>query len=277
MRSRQGPVLGACAREVDGALGRYLPRAAGGRAKLASAMRYAVFSGGKRVRPFLVMEGARIAGGNGRSALPLACAIEMIHTYSLVHDDLPEMDNADVRRGRKSCHKKFGSAMAVLAGDALLTLAFEVIARGSREVPQSRVTRVLRRVAEAVGAGGMVSGQAQDLESVHRPVGAGAMERINELKTGRLIACSVAAGASWAGAPERLVRRFERFGKTIGSLYQVIDDIIDRQGYARLVGEKKAYEKAAQLKAKALGELKGLGLRARLLEKFVHYLYDRKT
>jgi len=265
------------AKRVDQTLDRVLPKAVGPQARLHQAMRYSVFAGGKRVRPFLVMESASLALGRRLSPSNLAAAIELIHTYSLVHDDLPDMDNSDMRRGKPSCHKKFGSAMAILVGDALLTLAFQVLTDSAAKIPAKRVTQVSRMVAHAVGSFGMVGGQVEDLQSLNRRVSQATMERINLLKTGKLIAVSVTAGAVWAGAGAREVKRLERVGENIGSLFQVVDDIIDAEGYARLVGAEKAYTKAGRLRDTALNQLEVFGHKAETLRSFVHYLYERKV
>ena len=242
--------------------------------RLSRAMRYGVFSGGKRVRPFLVLEAARFAGGAAAQALPLACAIEMIHAYSLIHDDLPAMDDDDWRRGKKTCHRRFDEATAILAGDALLTLAFEVLAE-ARGVPPAVAARAIGIVARAAGAFGMVGGQALDLEHQKTTRSLARMNRINALKTGCLIASCLEGGAVWAGAKGREQDALREYGRTIGFLFQVVDDIIDNDGYARLLGKKAAYRKAALLRDEAQKRLAPFGRRGEVLSAFANYLYSR--
>jgi geranylgeranyl diphosphate synthase type II len=166
------------------------------------AMEYAVLNGGKRLRPILVLEGARIAGGKIESAIPVACAVEMIHTYSLVHDDLPAMDNDDYRRGKPTCHKVFGEANAILAGDALLTLAFEILAgsRLNQEIAPTNLLKVIEEIARAVGSRGMIGGQVIDLESEGKDIDYQTLATMHCLKTGELFRASLRSGAILCGA-----------------------------------------------------------------------------
>ena len=258
---------------VEREMERYLPRTGSG-GGLFRAMRYSVFAGGKRVRPFLVLEAARMCGGNDRRAMPLACAVEMIHTYSLIHDDLPAMDDDAMRRGKPSCHKKFGEAAAILAGDALLTLAFEVMADAGGTPPERR-TRAVGLVSQAVGPRGMVEGQALDLAQKNADVSLPLLERINRRKTGCLIAVCLEAGSVWGGGSAAEAADLRRYGEAIGFLFQVVDDIIDREGYARVLGGEGAYEKASALKEEAKRYLGRFGKRADMLRDFADYLYDR--
>ena len=262
--------LSTKARIIEKSLFKFLPRS---NDRLSQAIRYSVFSGGKRVRPFLVLEAARVVGGSTQKALPLACALEMIHTYSLIHDDLPAMDDDDLRRGKKTCHRRFDEATAILAGDALLTRAFEVLARPG--VPSERARKVAGIVADAVGPRGMVLGQALDLEFQNTTRNLGVMKRVNRLKTGCLLAACLEAGAVWGGGGPSQARRLKRAGESIGFLFQVVDDIIDGEGYARILGREAAYRKAAEARDRAKKELEGFGRKARVLGAFTDFLYSR--
>lgn len=242
--------------------------------RLAEAMRYAVFTGGKRVRPFLVLEATRFCGAPVSKGLPLACALEMIHTYSLVHDDLPAMDDDDWRRGKKTCHRRYDEATAILVGDALLTLAFEVLA-ASRAARPEAVGQTIRALARAAGPYGMVGGQALDMRHQKTTQNLALMNRINGLKTGCLIAVSLEGAALWAGAPARAARALVSYGQTIGFLFQVVDDIMDGDGYARILGKKGAYRKAALLRDEAQKGLAPFGRRGEVLSAFADYLYSR--
>jgi len=185
------------AESINKALDRYLPNGRTYPVHLMDAMRYSVFSGGKRVRPFLVLEASKLCGGSEAKAMPVACAVEMIHAYSLIHDDLPVMDDDDVRRGRKTCHRQFDEATAILAGDALLPLAFEVVSEAKGAV-ESRVQQAIRVLSRSIGPYGMVAGQAADLQFQKKNMDVSTLSQINRLKTGALIAACVEIGALWA-------------------------------------------------------------------------------
>src|ERR1700682_6545599 len=200
---------------VDAALERLLPAESSQPSSVHMAMRYSVFAGGKRIRPILCLETARIFGSDVTPALYPACAIEFIHTYSLIHDDLPALDNDDLRRGKPTCHKKFGEAIAILAGDALLTLAFETLANAPLE-PDRRVA-ILSHVAASAGTiNGMVGGQVADLEAEGRSIEPSELEYIHRSKTAALIRASVVAGAISGGADDKNVAALKGFGGTIG-------------------------------------------------------------
>src|SRR5437879_7237439 len=212
-------------RLVDAALERLLPAENDRPSLLHQAMRYSVFAGGKRVRPILCMEAFRIFSTDTASVLPVACALEFIHTYSLIHDDLPALDNDDLRRGKPTCHKKFGEATAILAGDALLTLAFATLADAPIE-PARRVA-ILSHVAASAGTlNGMVGGQVADLEAEGRAIEPAELEYIHRSKTAALIRASVVAGAIGGGADDENVARLKRFAETIGWAFQGVDDIL---------------------------------------------------
>src|ERR1700752_1002318 len=211
---------------VDAALERLLPAETAPPASIHTAMRYSVFAGGKRIRPILCLETARIFTSDLTPALHPACAMEFIHTYSLIHDDLPALDNDDLRRGKPTCHKKFGEAIAILAGDALLTLAFETI--GATPITADLRVAMVSEIAAAAGTvNGMVGGQVADLEAEGKRVAPEMLEYIHKSKTAALIRASVASGALCAGAPEDDVQRLRRFGDAIGWLFQITDDILD--------------------------------------------------
>src|SRR5712692_7638021 len=232
---------------VESALDRLLPPESAPPSSIHRAVRYSVFAGGKRLRPVLCLEAARIFDAEITPALHPACAVEFIHTYSLIHDDLPALDNDDLRRGKPTCHKKFGEATAILAGDALLTLAFETI--GSAPIDAARRAAILTEVAGASGTvNGMVGGQVADLEAEGKPVAAEMLEYIHRSKTAALIRASITAGALCAGAAPDDVARLRRFGETIGWAFQVTDDILDVEESSAALG-KTAGKDIAQQKA----------------------------
>jgi geranylgeranyl diphosphate synthase type II len=211
------------------------------------AMRYSVFAGGKRIRPILCLEAARIFGNDVTAALDPACAIEFIHTYSLIHDDLPALDNDDLRRGKPTCHKKFGEATAILTGDALLTLAFATLS--ATPVAPERCLTIVHEVANAAGTvNGMVGGQLADLEAEGQEVQPAMLEYIHCSKTAALIRASVVSGALCAGANDTDLGRLRRFGNQIGWTFQVIDDILDVEESSAALG-KTAGKDQAQRKA----------------------------
>lgn len=229
---------------VDQALKRFLPRESRVPEVLHKAMRYSVFAGGKRLRPALCIAGAEICGGSARNVLPTACALEVLHTYSLIHDDLPAMDNDDLRRGRPTNHKVFGDGLAILAGDGLLTLAFELIARNA-QVPSVRASWVVeagRVVSQAAGSMGMVGGQAVDLVSAGNAALNGhrgeILDYIHRHKTGALIGASLDAGAVLSGATAAQRRALARYGENIGLAFQIADDVLDVVGNKQLLGKR---------------------------------------
>ncbi|HEY4343126.1 MAG TPA: farnesyl diphosphate synthase [Parvibaculum sp.] len=223
--------------EVEAMLDGLLPRAEDPEARVSEAMRYAVLVGGKRFRPFLVCESARLFGVHSASALRVAAAVECVHTYSLVHDDLPCMDDDDLRRGQPTVHRKFDEATAVLAGDALLTFAFEILADlGTHELGEVRV-ELVRRLAEAAGARGMVGGQMIDLASEGRSLDIDAITRLQRLKTGALIAFSCEAGAVLGRASDEPRHALHAYAHDMGLAYQIADDLLDVEGDAGIVGK----------------------------------------
>ena len=230
-------VLDEARTAVEATLAALLPRPEGPEARVAEAMRYAIMAGGKRFRPFLVCESASLFGVHKGAALRAAAAIECVHTYSLVHDDLPCMDDDDLRRGLPTVHRKFDEATAVLAGDALLTLAFEILAdRDTHELAEVRV-ELVRRLALASGAHGMVGGQMIDLASEGKQLDIGAITRLQQLKTGALIAFSCEAGAVLGRAPRERRHALRAYAHDMGLAFQIADDLLDVEGEAATLGK----------------------------------------
>ncbi len=237
--------LGKAAAAVNAVLDRLLPPAIGPEHRLAEAMRYAALGGGKRIRPFLVLSSAGLFDVAEASALRVAAAIEMLHCYSLVHDDLPAMDDSDLRRGRATLHREFDEATAILAGDALLTLAFEVLADPETHGdPQVRAQLVLS-LARAAGPAGMVGGQMLDLEAEDLDLDIGAVTRLQRLKTGEIIAFSCEAGAILARASDAARQALHAYAHDLGLAFQIIDDLLDAEGSEAATGKPVGRDKAA--------------------------------
>jgi geranylgeranyl diphosphate synthase type II len=280
---------------VDAQLERLIPAETVQPPSIHTAMRYSVFAGGKRIRPILCLEAARIFGNDVEHALYPGCAIEFIHTYSLIHDDLPALDNDDLRRGKPTCHRKFGEATAILAGDALLTLAFETIV--ASPVSAERRTAMVQEIATAAGTvDGMVGGQVADLEAEGKQVGPETLEYIHRSKTAALIRASVTSGALSAGAVGEDVARLRRFGETIGWAFQVTDDILDieessaalgktagkdvaqqKATYPAVFGLEESHRIASELSTKAINELQVYGERAERLRAMAEFLVTRRA
>ncbi|PYJ05223.1 MAG: farnesyl-diphosphate synthase [Verrucomicrobia bacterium] len=230
---------------IERALDRYLPKADAKPATLHRAMRYSLFAGGKRLRPILCLAAAEACGGKIPNALPLACALECIHTYSLVHDDLPSMDDDDFRRGRPTCHKVFGDGIAILAGDALLTIAFEIV---SNAKPTSRydTSILLREIAVAAGSQKLIAGQVADLEAEGKNVKRDQLQFIHENKTAAILKSSVRLGAMSANADARKLSAVTRFGQRLGLAFQIIDDILDVTQTSEILGKSAGKDIAAK-------------------------------
>jgi geranylgeranyl diphosphate synthase type II len=280
---------------VEQALERLLPGESTPPPSIHRAMRYSVFAGGKRVRPILCLEAARIFSDDIASALPAGCALEFIHTYSLIHDDLPALDNDDLRRGQPTCHKQFGEAGAILAGDALLTLAFQTLAEAPL-APERRVAAI-QEVSRAAGTvRGMVGGQVADLEAEGKTIQPEMLEYIHRSKTAALIRASVVTGAICGGAGEADVERLRRFGESVGWAFQVVDDILDveessaalgktagkdqaqkKATYPALFGLEKSREFAEKLIRDAIAELSPYGERASRLRQLAEFLAARRA
>ncbi|MFQ5442110.1 MAG: polyprenyl synthetase family protein [Thermodesulfobacteriota bacterium] len=259
------------------------------------AMRYSLFAGGKRLRPVLVLASAESVGGGSGHALNTACAFECIHTYSLIHDDLPAIDNDDLRRGRATCHKAFGEAMAVLAGDALLTSAFEMI--GATEgVEEKKVLKVILETAGAAGSMGMIGGQVVDIESEGKDITYPVLEYIHIHKTGRLILASVKSGAILGGADEERLNALIRYGEAVGLAFQIMDDILDVEGtaeelgkttggdevrgkatYPSVLGLEESRQRARELVDAALQALSGFDASADPLRAIAGYIISRRS
>jgi geranylgeranyl diphosphate synthase type II len=224
---------------IDRTLDDYLPRGESDPALIFEAIRYSMFAGGKRFRPILCMAAAEAVGGETDAILPAACALEMIHTYSLIHDDLPAMDNDDYRRGKPTSHKVFGEGIAILAGDALLTEAFRLLCDRERMpgVPPGRTLQVVREIAEAAGFFGMVGGQVKDLLAEGGKVDLQTLYAIHRRKTGALIHVSLRAGAILAGATEASLAPLSDYGPRIGLAFQITDDILNVEGDPALLGK----------------------------------------
>jgi geranylgeranyl diphosphate synthase type II len=289
--------LGKKREVVDTALQGYLPETQGPAADLVRAMRYSLFAGGKRLRPILCLAAAEAVGGKDAEALPVACALEMIHTYSLIHDDLPVMDDDDLRRGKPTSHKVFGEALALLAGDALLTEAFRVMTSAPIEgsvSPRLRL-RAVDLISRAAGREGMVGGQVVDIQSEGKTVDFPTVETMHNRKTGALIRASVTTGALLGGGTESQISCLSTYGKKIGLAFQISDDILDIEGdsetlgktvgadeqrgkmtYPALIGLEKSKEIRAGLVQAATESLKGLDGRAEPLRVIARYIIERK-
>jgi geranylgeranyl diphosphate synthase type II len=226
-------------RAVDEALDRALPPATAYPPTIHEAMRYSVFAGGKRLRPVLVIAGAEVVGGRPADVLPTACCFELIHTYSLIHDDLPAMDDDDFRRGRPTSHKVFGEAIAILAGDALLTLALGLVAHnvGPGRAPVEVLPRLLAEITAAAGTDGMIGGQVVDVQSEGRTVSPETLEYIHTRKTAALIRGALRAGAMLAGASAGQLEALTAYGERIGLAFQIVDDILDVEGSLATLGK----------------------------------------
>lgn len=288
-----GRYLKSRQRLVEKALDRHLPKAATKPATIHKAMRYSLFAGGKRLRPILCLASAEACGGDVERALPLACAIECIHTYSLVHDDLPSMDNDDFRRGRPTCHKVFGEGIAVLAGDALLTVAFEIV---SRSKPTSRydMTTLLREIAGAAGSQKLIAGQVADLEAEGKSVDRAQLRYIHENKTAAILTTAVRLGAMSANASAKQLKAITTFGGAMGLAFQIVDDILDvtqtteklgksagkdlaarKATYPAVVGLEKSRSEARALTRKAHQALGIFGTKGEALRALGSYLLER--
>ena len=285
------------AQSVDQALDRYLPLETVAPETIHKAMRYSVFAGGKRLRPVLVIAGAEAVGGRMDDVMPTACALELIHTYSLIHDDLPAMDNDDFRRGRPTSHKVFGEAMAILAGDGLLTHAFRLIADNWRPDMDARILRdVLVDVSDAAGTDGMVGGQVADLEAEGRRVSADMLEYIHLHKTAALIRTSIRVGARLCGATAAQLQALSVAGGDLGLAFQIVDDILDvtatseqlgktagkdlaqqKATYPAIHGIEASQAQAGRLVGEALQALAPLGPPAEPLRALARFILERKA
>jgi geranylgeranyl diphosphate synthase type II len=283
---------------VEAALNQYLPAEDTLPASLHKAMRYSVFAGGKRIRPLLMMASCEAVGGDTEKVLPAACAMEMIHTYSLIHDDLPAMDDDDFRRGRPTNHKVFGEAIAILAGDGLLTEAFLLLSNpeANREVPPEVLGRVIHIISRCAGSQGMVGGQVVDMESEGKEIPFPVLEFIHTRKTGALILAAIQAGALLGGADDGAFAALTRYGEAAGLAFQIADDILDIVGeqetlgkdvgsdqsrgkatYPALMGIEQSRARARELRDLAIESLAPLGEKAEPLRQIARYIVDRTS
>ncbi|MBI3615753.1 MAG: polyprenyl synthetase family protein [Candidatus Omnitrophica bacterium] len=257
---------------INQALEGYLPGIRQTPGSIHQAMRYSVLGKGKRIRPILVLAACEAVGGKPSLALPAACAIELIHAYSLVHDDLPAMDNDDFRRGKPSTHKQFGEALGVLTGDALLTFSFELLSRQNHD--SSMRLKVIREVARAIGTQGMIGGQVADVQAGRR-IDPEQMEAINRKKTGALIAASVRIGAILGGASAAQYRALSFYGDRVGLVFQLVDDLLDNDGAVKVDGAEAVRRRADRLTRSAQSALTPLGARAEPLKSLAGFILTR--
>jgi len=283
---------------VNRTLAVYLPQVRGPAFRVTEAMHYSLFAGGKRLRPILCLAGAEAVGGNVGEAMPVACALEMIHTYSLIHDDLPAMDDDDLRRGQPTSHKKFDEATAILAGDGLLTEAFRITAEAAAKFPgrETVLLEVIHLIAQAAGYQGMVGGQMLDLMAEGRKITHKELETIHRMKTGALLTAAVRAGGLVGGGDRQEVTLLTNFGEKFGLAFQITDDILDVEGdaaemgktagadakrqkatYPALLGPDQAKAWARKIVESAVAEIEPLGERAAPLRELAHYLLVRRT
>lgn len=280
---------------IDQALNQWIPSARTKPATIHQAMRHSLFAGGKRVRPILALAAAEACGGREQDAMPLACAVECIHTYSLIHDDLPALDNDDYRRGRPTSHKVFGEGIAVLAGDALLTQAFELVAQ-AKPTKRYPVRDMVMDVAKTSGSLQLIGGQVADLEGEGKKLTRKSLQYIHERKTSALLTCSARLGGMSANCTARQLQALTDFGYHIGLAFQVIDDILDvtqtteqlgktagkdiatdKATYPAIVGLKQSERIAEELTGKAFAALKPFKGKAVALEAMADYLLKRKN
>ena len=234
-------------KRVDSALDKWVPAETVAPATIHKAMRYSLFAGGKRVRPLLAIAAAEAVSDSIEGVENAACSLELIHTYSLIHDDLPALDNDDLRRGRPTCHKVFGEAMAILAGDSLLTLAFEVLGKLPHVDPHRRIQLVTELSVASGTVGGMIGGQVCDIEGEGQAPNAELLDAIHRAKTGALLRASVRMGAIYAGASEAQLASLTEFGEHVGLAFQIVDDVLDIEQSSETLG-KTAGKDAAQKK-----------------------------
>jgi geranylgeranyl diphosphate synthase type II len=281
---------------VDKSLEKLVPPATTFPPSVHEAMRYSLFAGGKRVRPILALAAAEALGAKTADLLPIADSLELIHTYSLIHDDLPAMDDDDFRRGLPTCHKKFGEALAILAGDGLLTMAFEVLSdpRRLKTVSAARLVAVIKEISTSSGVFGMVGGQVVDIESEGKDVDFPTLEYIHTRKTGALIRASVRVGALYAKAGRRQFLALTHYGEMVGLAFQIADDILDITGTREEIGKdvgsdlkkgKKTFpafygleesrRRAAEVSARAVASLQGFGRAADPLRELAKYIVNR--
>ncbi len=256
---------------VNAALDRFLPRATARPATIHKAMRYSLFAGGKRLRPALCLAAAEACGGSVDDAMPLACSVECIHTYSLIHDDLPAMDNDDYRRGKLTNHKIFGDGIAILAGDALLTQAFEIAAR-CNGWPRYPHQAILLELTHAAGSGQLIAGQVADLEGEGKKISAAQLKYIHERKTSALLCCSARLGGMSANATRAQLQALTDFGYHVGLAFQIIDDILDITQTSEQLG--KTAGKDTQAQKATYPTIVGMEKSKRIAQRLTHCAFD---
>lgn len=274
---------------INRALGQWLPPVREFPGSIHRAMRYSVLGEGKRVRPILALAACESVGGKTSRVLPAACALELIHAYSLVHDDLPALDNDDFRRGKPACHKQFGEALGILTGDALLTYSFRLLSQGNgppgngsassgrSQHDDSVRMKVIREVVQAIGTQGMIGGQVADVASTRGKIRPQMQEYINIRKTGALISASVRVGALLGGASPQAYRALSMYGKKVGLVFQLVDDLLDGDGAARLHGVEAVRRRAHKLTRAATDALDPLGRRAQPLKAIAQFILTRNA
>ena len=278
---------------IDQALNRYLPKESTKPVTIHKAMRYSIFVGGKRLRPVLCLAAAEACGGNVTQAMAAACAVECIHTYSLIHDDLPCMDDDDFRRGQPTNHKVFGEGVAVLAGDALLTVAFEILAQ-AKETPRYRMPALVKNLANASGSRWLIGGQVADLEGEGKKLSGDELKFIHRSKTAALLTAAIRLGAMSANATAKQLKDLTLFGQSLGLAFQVIDDILDvtqtseklgksagkdvaaqKATYPAIFGLEKSRKEAQRFTRQASTALKAFGEKGAMLKTLADYLLAR--
>jgi geranylgeranyl diphosphate synthase type II len=283
-------------RIVDRALEKYLPKRDGFSYEISESMRYTLFAGGKRIRPVLCMASAEAVGGSTDTVLPVACAIEMIHTYSLIHDDLPSMDNDDYRRGKPSNHKVFGEGVSVLAGDALLTEAFHLLSGGTTGISPEKNLTIIHEISTAAGFEGMIGGQVADLRAEGKEVDMESLNYIHTHKTQALITVSIRAGAIAVGAGEDDMSALSEYGRKTGLAFQIADDILDIEScreilgkdtgsdegrkkatYPALIGLEQSRKKTRILVEDALSDISRFDEKAEPLRMIARFIAERKS
>lgn len=281
---------------VENLLNEYMPKEEGYQKTICEAMNYSLKAGGKRLRPILTLEACKIVGGDERDAIPFAVAIEMIHTYSLIHDDLPALDNDDLRRGRATNHKVYGEAMAILAGDGLLNYAYEIMLRESigKENPE-KYLRAINEIAKASGIYGMIGGQVVDIESENKKINIDKLDFIHMNKTAAIMVGCMRAGAIIGGADEVQLENVTKYAKNIGLSFQIVDDILDIVGdesklgkkvgsdiendkstYPSLLGLEKSKEIANELIQEAKLSINNINENSEFLNGLADYIVDRE-
>ena len=291
-----GAYLAEQVQAVDGVLNKWVPEQTVDPSSIHRAMRYSLFAGGKRIRPILAIAAAHAVTDSPTGVEDAAATLELVHTYSLIHDDLPALDNDDLRRGRPTCHKVFGDAMAILAGDALLTLSFEVLSR-LEKIKADRKIRLVEELSRAAGTvGGMIGGQVNDIEGERKEPTALLLDSIHRAKTGALLRGSVRMGAIYAGATDEQLHALSQYGEHVGLAFQIVDDVLDVEEPSEVLGKTAGKDEAQQKitfpavygldRSRKMAEeerlaahsaLTGFGTRAERLHQIADFVVQRKA